>query len=528
MYADQPSSQTTPSPEPSSEPPRPDSSQLQLADFDKIRGKLVEIAVTPAGSSLIQAWVDAFPEEVRQAARAELLPVAPELALNDNAVYSLRRILESNSADLHALFQPSRTSDDYWVQMCTKSLHTRRFVEFALETDKDVVGPRLVEVADRRLLQLASTKQGSFVAQHLIDNVSPPLRAQLMRRVRESLRALIADRHAQFLVSHVLETAKNQDEVADVIGALGDPHTLLAVVSHRYGSTCVERLLKQFPEKVSPIVASGMLAMDDASLVAMANDPFGNYVVQTFSCHATAPHCAPVMARLGTLATQLTFASKIFSKSRPNLVAPTLPATVSQSEGHNGGNSFDRSKYAGEDMSSSARVATPAAPAAYYAPAATPYLATPPAFGPPAYQWMPTYASAPPPVPAWGGPFMPPPGHVPMPGLLMNPTPGVPAALMYGGAQLPYTTSIYPPMSVYQQPAYNFMPGHVPGVPLPMAMPYVPMHFPPPLPSHAQPPPSHAATHQFVTAATAMPPPASQGIPGPFVGHAVTLPHGAR
>ena len=122
-------------------------------------GNLVEMARTSHGSSFIQAALrpEADPANV-QVIWNELQPFFTDLLLDAHGCYVIKSAMERmQPADLEQFIRVIACDEQLVFSMCTHSLHTRRVVQFILETMDNTF---IVQVLINRCREVGTTQQG--------------------------------------------------------------------------------------------------------------------------------------------------------------------------------------------------------------------------------------------------------------------------------------------------------------------------------------------------------------------------------
>ncbi|RZC86765.1 hypothetical protein C5167_030119 [Papaver somniferum] len=130
----------------------------------------------------------------------------------------------------------------------------------------------LYEIAVINCNKLATTEQGCFSLKAVIESIDDPLKFQLLSIIIDQAVSLSAHEYGNFVVQHVLERHPN---TANLICNELRGH-FFRLSKDKYGSNVVEKCTES---NATDVVVSQLLS-DCKQLVELAQDKFGNYVVQ--------------------------------------------------------------------------------------------------------------------------------------------------------------------------------------------------------------------------------------------------------
>ncbi|KAI3854405.1 hypothetical protein MKW92_039512 [Papaver armeniacum] len=130
----------------------------------------------------------------------------------------------------------------------------------------------LYEIAVINCDKLAITEQGCFSLKAVIESIDDPLKSQLLSIIIGEAVYLSKHNYGNFVVQHVLERHPN---TANLICNELRGH-LLQLSKDKYGSNVVEKCIES---NATDVVVSQLLC-DCKQLVELAQDTFGNYVIQ--------------------------------------------------------------------------------------------------------------------------------------------------------------------------------------------------------------------------------------------------------
>ncbi|MCL7050112.1 hypothetical protein MKW94_001889 [Papaver nudicaule] len=130
----------------------------------------------------------------------------------------------------------------------------------------------IYEIAVAYCLELATTEQGVFSLKAVIECIDNPLKSHLLSIICNNALFLSGHPYGNFVVQHALE---RHPYTAEPISKLirGD---IFKLSMDKYGSRVVERCICS---NATDVVVSGLLS-DSKQLVELAQDQFGNYVIQ--------------------------------------------------------------------------------------------------------------------------------------------------------------------------------------------------------------------------------------------------------
>ncbi|KAI3888945.1 hypothetical protein MKW92_038656 [Papaver armeniacum] len=132
----------------------------------------------------------------------------------------------------------------------------------------------LYEIAVINCVKLSTTEQGCFALKAIIDSIIEPFKTQLLSIIIGEAVFLSAHDYGNFVVQHVLE--RHPYTASLISNELISKNYLFPLSKNKYGSNVVEKCIESY---ATDVVVSQLLS-DCKQLVELAQDKFGNYVVQ--------------------------------------------------------------------------------------------------------------------------------------------------------------------------------------------------------------------------------------------------------
>ncbi|KAI3878197.1 hypothetical protein MKX03_009724 [Papaver bracteatum] len=132
----------------------------------------------------------------------------------------------------------------------------------------------LYEIAVINCIKLSNTEQGCLALKAIIDSIDDPLKTQLLSIIIGEAVFLSAHDYGNFVVQHVLE--RHPYTASLICNELISKRYLFPLSKNKYGSNVVEKCIES---NATDVVVSQLLS-DCKQLVELAQDKFGNYVVQ--------------------------------------------------------------------------------------------------------------------------------------------------------------------------------------------------------------------------------------------------------
>jgi len=294
---------------------------VSLEELMRNAGKFEQMAFSAVGSSFLQAALRRHPPALR-AVHTELAPVMPMMLLDDNACYVAKAVLELSPIEMaHTLIASVGHDDDFMTRLMTGSLHTRRMVQFFIES----VGPDaldyIVPAMQRNLLTVARTKEGCVTIQRTLDALGSGDREFTYDIVRRNIADFIVDQHACYVVQYMLQNGDSQANVA-ALRTDAAVRGFVTVVCHKHTSTVLEKAIAAGNHHIHSWLVGELSMIDDAQLCAVVNDAFANYVVQAIISKASPDHVAALAIRVQPVAGKLQFGHKLHQRIARRLNNP--------------------------------------------------------------------------------------------------------------------------------------------------------------------------------------------------------------
>lgn len=274
------------------------------------RGTLVELSRTAPGSSFVQAALrDGTPFTQQNVAMiaAELLPAASTLLLDAHGCYVVKTLMERLPTDQLKQFVRTITEDQHLVySMCTHSLHTRRVVQFLMDS-VDVVP--VAEVLIQRCAEVSMTQQGCIIMQRAMDITQEPLKAQLFSTIFDNLVEFAVDPFANYVVQHMLEIGDKELCSSAVLRAFRG--NIVKLACNKFASNVLEKSLFHINPDAQHDLLHEMYDADEEVLHSMMQDSFGNYLIQSSIALATFKDVVYINDRLKSVLQRTPYGHKI-------------------------------------------------------------------------------------------------------------------------------------------------------------------------------------------------------------------------
>eukprot|EP00658_Telonema_sp_P-2_P014123 TRINITY_DN15351_c0_g1_i6.p1 TRINITY_DN15351_c0_g1~~TRINITY_DN15351_c0_g1_i6.p1 ORF type:complete len:173 (-),score=44.48 TRINITY_DN15351_c0_g1_i6:44-562(-) len=130
--------------------------------------------------------------------KGEVLRAVGDLLLDAHGCYIVKTLMERMPpAELQALVNTIAEDESLVFSMCTHSLHTRRAVQYLLDTVDSTFISRLIVA---RIEEVSTTQQGCIVAQRAMDCAKEPFKTQLFDAVLDRFIEFATDPFANYVV----------------------------------------------------------------------------------------------------------------------------------------------------------------------------------------------------------------------------------------------------------------------------------------------------------------------------------------
>jgi hypothetical protein len=247
--------------------------------FQRIVGQMFDIARTSGGSSFLQACLKDKESDRFRVIHSELQPHFGELLLDSHGCYVMRSLMELMSIDLiHDVLETLACDEQLTFSLCTHSLHTRRIVQFLLETVRVEPCQFIVDVMIKQCREIATTQQGCIAMQRVMDCASESQKAAMYDKIYEHLMEFAHDPFANYVIQYILENGDKATTSEKVWQYFKGNVTPLAC--NKFASNVVEKALHHTSPEVQHLIVSELYANSAEFLQGMLQDSFGNYIVQ--------------------------------------------------------------------------------------------------------------------------------------------------------------------------------------------------------------------------------------------------------
>eukprot|EP00744_Colponema_vietnamica_P000466 GILI01000842.1.p1 GENE.GILI01000842.1~~GILI01000842.1.p1 ORF type:complete len:528 (+),score=121.21 GILI01000842.1:104-1585(+) len=265
--------------------PRPQQPQgPRQVTVDEVRsqqGTFLELAHTANGSAFLQAAIRGTQTDTQQCIdliSAELLPHLGDLLLDSHGCYIIKTLMERMPvAQLQEVLVKQIAPDESLVySLCTHSLHTRRVVQFLLDT---VDCTFLIDTITARCNEIATTQQGCIVVQRAMDVAKEAQRKALFDTIQSQFNSFCYDPFANYVLQHMFAVG-NPSEIGQGVW----PHIKGNVINlscNKFASNVVEKCLSNLPTELQHELLQEMYDVTEERLLGMLQDSFGNYIIQT-------------------------------------------------------------------------------------------------------------------------------------------------------------------------------------------------------------------------------------------------------
>jgi hypothetical protein len=254
--------------------------RISPQQFDQMVGSMCEMAHTAHGSSYIQASLrDPSPNRY-QAVKDELLPHAAELLLDTHGCYVVRTLMEQMpKEELNAFIKELAKDEAMVFELCTGSLHTRRIVQFLLDTEEPTAREFLSGMMEKRCNDVARTQQGCIVIQRVLDCASPERRKAIYDTVQRNVAAYSMDPYANYVAQYMFEVGDKESNSHCVIHYLKG--SIMQLACDKYASNVVEKALHFTTPEAQHAMVTELYDTTPERLMNMIQDSYGNYIIQS-------------------------------------------------------------------------------------------------------------------------------------------------------------------------------------------------------------------------------------------------------
>lgn len=307
----------------------PQFQQVTAAEVAEQRGKLVEMARSAGGSSFIQAALKETNPDVEKSyemIKGEVLPAVGDLLLDAHGCYIIKTLMERMPpAELQALVNVIAEDESLVFSMCTHSLHTRRAVQYLLDTVDSTFISRLIVA---RIEEVSTTQQGCIVAQRAMDCAKEPYKTQLFDAVLDRFIEFATDPFANYVVQHMLEVG-DSNRITDAIQHLVKGR-VRELSCNKFASNVVEKCLFHLTPKAQHDILVEMYDVPQEVIHAMLQDSFGNYIIQSSIALASTKDLHFIDGRLRAALQTTPYGSKIEARLDRRLKGKQVPTRSAQ------------------------------------------------------------------------------------------------------------------------------------------------------------------------------------------------------
>lgn len=242
------------------------------------QGRLVEMARTANGSSFIQSALRSGNDDANlHVIWADLEPYFADLLLDAHGCYVIKSILERlPTAEIQRIVAVISTDPQLVFSMCTHSLHTRRVVQYLLDT---VDCTFILNLLTAQCAAIATTQQGCIIMQRAMDVAAEPHRTMLFNAIYSNLYSFAKDPFGNYVVQHMLEVGDRTSN-SQAFAASFSSH-VVELSCNKFASNVVEKSLYHVTPEAQHTLLMEMYNGGDEVLYQMLQDSFGNYIIQS-------------------------------------------------------------------------------------------------------------------------------------------------------------------------------------------------------------------------------------------------------
>jgi hypothetical protein len=301
-------------------------SRVSPAQFTQILGTMYEMAKTAHGSSYIQACLRDYTEDRFRDVCNEILPHAPELLLDTHGCYVVRTLMEQMSkTDLAAFVKTLAHEEAVIFELCTSSLHSRRIIQFFLDSLAPEHCEFLVDVMAKRCSDVSRTQQGCIVIQRVLETAAPDRKKQIFDIVQRNVVSYAMDPYANYVVQYMFEMGHKDSNSECVRNYFAGSVNQLAC--DKYASNVVEKALHFTTSEAQHCIVDELYSVGPDRLVAMIQDSYGNYIIQATIALCSFRDVWMIAERLNPVLHLTPYGYKIASKLERRLKGKALTST---------------------------------------------------------------------------------------------------------------------------------------------------------------------------------------------------------
>jgi hypothetical protein len=207
----------------------------------------------------------------------ELQPCFADLLLDAHGCYVVKSILERlPPLELQQTIGMIAMDEQLVFSMCTHSLHTRRVVQYLLDS---IDCTFIINLLTAHCSEVATTQQGCIVMQRAMDIAQEPLRSGLFSAIYARLVQFSMDPFANYVVQHLLECGDRAMN-STAFGNAFAGH-IVQLSCNKFASNVMEKALFHLTAEVQHTFLMEMYSGGDEVLFRMLQDSFGNYIIQS-------------------------------------------------------------------------------------------------------------------------------------------------------------------------------------------------------------------------------------------------------
>jgi len=283
-------------------------------------GTMLDISRTPNGSSFLQAGLKSGPE-AHSMIYSELYKNFDELLMDTNGCYVVRALLETLShASFVEVVSGFAADEQLMVSLCTSSLHSRRMVQFILEHLQPSEVSCIAKVMMKRCRDIAKTQQGCISIQRTLDRCDDVHRKELFAVIAIHCVEFAMDPFANYVIQYMLETGKMSVEIYYAFAG-----HFIPLCCNKFSSNVIEKCLYHWSPELQHAVLSEIFSAPDHDVLALLQDSFGNYIVQSSIALASFKDLWEISSRLAPLLPMVPYGQKVESKILRRLRGKTVP-----------------------------------------------------------------------------------------------------------------------------------------------------------------------------------------------------------
>lgn len=257
-----------------------------VIQFNNTVGRLAEAALTSSGRAMIQSALRTQQPEIVAICLAEIIAGLPTVACDVNGCHVLRSLIEvlsEQQADAFAAAMP----ESVVLELGTHALATRRILETLFERHHEHSANHLQPIVDilaSNAAYLAQTQQGCLTLNKVFDRGTDAQKHSVVEALLPKFSALAMDKYGNYVVQNVLVNSNPVTRAQYVLqGMTGH---FVALAKNKFSSNAVENVVRNCTAPVRAAVVKELF-QSEAVLENVAEDQFGNFVLQTIVANTT-------------------------------------------------------------------------------------------------------------------------------------------------------------------------------------------------------------------------------------------------